>query len=268
MKTPPDLSIFNDALKKGVFANAAKILLKRDDLEGKVIIDLACGDGRTTYLLRTKGALVSPYDIFPESCKLLDDRPQFADVGEILPIPDESADMVILQEVIEHLPNQLFALQEICRVLRPGGELFLTTPNKSSLVAKLSYLCFESEVLKGTPWGSVDGVWGTDDSGAKKYYGHLFLIGVQQLRALGLIAGFKSIEVKRTDRSRSSVALMLIFYPIILLVSLRAVYRDRRKYPDDLVHRTKYRKEILEQLKININPWNLTNKHFIAIIRK
>jgi SAM-dependent methyltransferase len=268
LKAPPDLSIFNDALKKGVFANAAKILLNRDDLEGKVVIDLACGDGRTTYLLRTRGAMVSPYDIFPESCKLLDDRPQFADVGETLPIADESADLVILQEVIEHLPNQLFALQEICRVLKPGGELFLTTPNKSSLVAKLSYLCFESEVLKGTPWGYVDGVWGSDDSGAKKYYGHLFLIGVQQLRALGLIAGFKSIEVKRTDRSRSSVALMFLFYPIILLVSLRAVYRDWRKYPDDLAHRSKYRKEKLEQLKINISPWNLTNKHFIAVLRK
>lgn len=268
MKAPPDLSIFNDALKKGVFANAAKILLKRDDLEGKVIIDLACGDGRTTYLLRTKGALVSPYDIFPKSCKLLDDDPQFADVGEILPIPDESADMVILQEVIEHLPNQLFALQEICRVLKPGGELFLTTPSKSSLVAKLSYLCFESEVLKGTPWGSVDGIWGHADSGTKKYYGHLFLIGVQQLRALGLVAGFKSIEIKRADLSRSSAALMLMFYPIILLVSLRAVYRDWRKYPDDLVHRTNYRKEKLEQLKINISPWNLTNKFFIAVLRK
>lgn len=268
MNSTPDLSILNDALKRGVFANAAKILLQRDDLEGKVVIDLACGDGRTTYLLRTKGALVSPYDIFPESCKLLADRPQFADVGETLPIPDESADLVILQEVIEHLPNQLFALQEICRVLKPGGELFLTTPNKSSLVAKLSYLCFESEVLKGTPWGSVDGVWGSDDSGTKKYYGHLFLIGVQQLRALSLIAGFKSIEVKRSDRSRSSVVLMLIFYPVILLASLRAVYRDWRKYPDDLERRDRYRKEKLEQLKINISPWNLTNKHFIAVLKK
>lgn len=268
MNESQDMVQFNDALKRGVFANVAKILLMRDDLAGKVVIDLACGDGRTTYLLRKRGAVVSPYDIFPESCKLLDDRPQFADVGDVLPIPDESADLVILQEVIEHLPNQLFALQEICRVLKPGGELFLTTPNKSSLVAKLSYLCFESEMLKGTPWGSVDGIWGHDDSGTKKYYGHLFLIGVQQLRALGLIAGFKSIEIKRTDLSRSSAALMLIFYPVILLVSLRAVYRDWRKHPDDLAYRTKYRKEKLEQFKINISPWNLTNKHFIAVLQK
>lgn len=268
MNNSNDLSLLNDALKRGVFANAARILLKRGDLKGKLVVDLACGDGRTTYLLRNRGAIVSPYDIFPESCKLLDDTPQFADVGEVLPIPDESADLVILQEVIEHLPNQLFALQEISRVLKPGGELFLTTPSRSSLVAKLSYLCFESEVLKGTPWGSVDGVWGQDDTGTKKYYGHLFLIGAQQLRTLGLIAGFKSIEIKRTDLSRSSAALMLIFYPIILLVSLRAVYRDWGKSPNDLAIRTRYRKERLEQLKININPWNLTNKYFIAVLRK
>ena len=175
---------------------------------------------------------------------------------------------MILQEVIEHLPDQLFALQEIYRVLKPGGELFLTTPSRSSLVARLSYLCFESEVLKGTPWGCVDGVWGRDDSGERSYYGHLFLIGVQQLRALALIAGFRSIEVKRTDLSRSSVALMPLFYPLILLVSLRATYRDWRKYPDDPARRARYRNEKLEQLKININPWNLTNKYFIAVLRK
>lgn len=268
MKNSDDASPFDDALKTGVFANVARILSMRDDLEGKRVIDLACGDGRTTYLLRKKGAIVSPYDIFPESCKLPGEAAKFADVGQVLPMPDGSADLVILQEVIEHLPNQLFALQEIYRVLKPGGELFLTTPSRSSLVAKLSYLCFESEVLKGTPWGSVDGVWGHDDSGTKKYYGHLFLIGVQQLRALALIAGFKSIEIKRTDISRSSAALMLIFYPVILLVSLRATYRDWRKYPDDPARRTRYRKEKLEQLKININPWNLTNKYFIAVLRK
>lgn len=258
--------LLKEALRKGVFANAARILSARNDLEGKRIVDLACGDGRTTYLLRRHGAIVSPYDIFPESCKLLDDTPQFADAGEVLPIPDESADMVILQEVIEHLPNQLFALQEICRVLKPGGELFLTTPSRSSLVARLSYLCFESEVLKGTPWGSVDGVWGSD--GGRRYYGHLFLIGAQQLRALALIAGFKSIEIRRTDLSRSSAALMPIFYPLILLTSLRAVYRDWNKSPDDPELRARYRKEKLEQLKLNINPRNLTNKHFIAVLRK
>lgn len=266
MNSPDVAPLFDEALRKGVFANAARILSARNDLRGKRVVDLACGDGRTTYLLRKMGAVVSPYDIFPESCKLPDDTPQFADVGQTLPIADESADLVILQEVIEHLPNQLFALQEICRVLKPGGELFLTTPSRSSLVARLSYLCFESEGLKGTPWGSVDGVWGRD--GGRRYYGHLFLIGAQQLRALALIAGFKSIEIKRTDISRSSVALMLIFYPVILLVSLRAVHRDWKKCPDDPEQRSRYRKEKLEQLKININPRNLINKYFIAILRK
>ena len=83
-----------------------------------------------------------------------------------------------------------------------------------------------------------------------------------------MIAGFKSIEIKRTDFSRSSVALMLIFYPLVLLVSLRALHRDWRKFPDDFVLRANYRKEKLEQFKINISPWNLTNKYFIAILRK
>ncbi len=258
---------FHDALENGVFANASKILLMRDDLEGKLVLDLACGDGRTTYLLRKKGAIVAPFDIIPEYYKL-DDRVEFADLQQRLPIPDESADLAILQEVIEHIPNQLFALQEICRVLKPGGELFITTPSRSSLEARLSYLFFESENLKSTPWGAVDGIWGQDASGRRKYYGHLWLIGMQQLKALGEIAGFKSIEIKRTQLSKASVALMFLFYPFIFLVSIRALYRDLKKHRDNPDYRTRYLREKIEQFKLNISLRNLTNKYFIAVFRK
>ncbi|MDE2259663.1 MAG: class I SAM-dependent methyltransferase, partial [Betaproteobacteria bacterium] len=242
MNQSKEASPFQDALENGVFADASKILLMRGDLKGKLVLDLACGDGRTTYLLRKMGAIVSPFDIIPEYYKL-DDRARFADVQQRLPIPDESADLVILQEVIEHLPNQLFALQEIYRVLKPGGELFITTPSRSSLEARLSYLFFESENLKACPWGSVDGIWGRDTAGNGKYYGHLWLIGMQQLKALGGIAGFKSIEIKRTKISKASVVLMFIFYPFIFLVSIRALYRDMKKHGDNLDYRTKYLKE-------------------------
>ena len=262
-----ETELFQSALERGVFANAAKILLSRDDLKGKIVIDLACGDGRTTYLLRQKGAVVLPYDILPDHYKL-EDRPMFADVNQALPIANQSADLVILQEVIEHLPNQLFALEEIYRVLKPGGELFLTTPSRSSLSARLAYLVFESENLKATPWGVVDGIWGHDEVRGSTYYGHLFLIGLQQLRALGGVAGFKSTEVKRTEISKSSLALMLFFYPFIFLLSIRALSRDLKKYKEDPPYHAKYIEEKWTQFKLNINPWNLINRYFIAVLKK
>ncbi|MBD0322850.1 MAG: class I SAM-dependent methyltransferase [Aldersonia sp.] len=47
-----------------------------------------------------------------------------------LPLPDASVDVVVNFQVIEHLWDQLQFLRECTRVLRPGGELLITTPNR------------------------------------------------------------------------------------------------------------------------------------------
>jgi SAM-dependent methyltransferase len=50
------------------------------------------------------------------------------------PYPDETFDVVIFSELIEHLAiNPVWALAEIHRVLKPGGHLVLSTPNALSL---------------------------------------------------------------------------------------------------------------------------------------
>ncbi|MCA8037882.1 class I SAM-dependent methyltransferase [Burkholderia arboris] len=238
-----------------------QILRQRTDLEGKVVVDLACGDGRTTHLLRELGAHVKPFDIMPEVYSLDGEPPAYADVMDSLPIESESVDMVVLQEVIEHLPNHLFALQEINRVLKAGGELFITTPNRSAFVSKLAFLAFESEHLRGMPAGEQDSVWG--QRGTRKYYGHLFLIGVQQLRTLSLMAGFKSIRVHESRVSSSSAVLMILLYPIVALIGAHSYFRARRKAKCDLA-----RAERTEQLRLNMNPRVLINKYLIASLVK
>lgn len=45
-----------------------------------------------------------------------------------LPFPDEAFDTVLFGEVIEHLPEPGSVLSEIARVVRPDGQLVLTTP--------------------------------------------------------------------------------------------------------------------------------------------
>src|ERR1044072_6396492 len=52
-----------------------------------------------------------------------------ADIASSLPLPDNSQDIVLCSEVVEHLvePARLFA--EMHRVLKPGGHLILTTDN-------------------------------------------------------------------------------------------------------------------------------------------
>ena len=48
-----------------------------------------------------------------------------------LPFTDRSFDVVIFAHAIEVTPDWASAVREVCRVLRPGGRLWLTTPNRA-----------------------------------------------------------------------------------------------------------------------------------------
>jgi SAM-dependent methyltransferase len=49
-----------------------------------------------------------------------------------LPYPDAAFDLIVSMDVIEHVPDPVPWVKEALRVLRPGGVLYLTTPNYGS----------------------------------------------------------------------------------------------------------------------------------------
>ena len=61
-------------------------------------------------------------------------RESLADIvnaaGETLPFPQESFDLVLSHEVLEHVHNDRAALEEMVRVLRQGGRIVLFCPNR------------------------------------------------------------------------------------------------------------------------------------------
>lgn len=50
--------------------------------------------------------------------------------GEYLPFKDNSYDLILSHEVIEHVNNDRLCIQEMVRVLRPGGRIILFCPNR------------------------------------------------------------------------------------------------------------------------------------------
>lgn len=70
--------------------------------------------------------------------KQVSDRAEFR-VGDLaqLPYADETLDLVIASEVIEHAPDPCRVMEEIARVLRPCGKLILTIPMESQSVAHI-----------------------------------------------------------------------------------------------------------------------------------
>ena len=49
------------------------------DLTGKVVVDIPCGDGRTSLAFQKQGATVKAFDLYPE----FDQAPRFASVAEL-----------------------------------------------------------------------------------------------------------------------------------------------------------------------------------------
>jgi ubiquinone/menaquinone biosynthesis C-methylase UbiE len=102
----------------------------------KVVLDVACGTGIGTHYLLAEGA---------HSCLGLDIDRQALEYARAmykeckfeecdatnLCVPDGSMDVVISFETIEHLKDQMKFLSECNRVLRPGGILVCSTPNRT-----------------------------------------------------------------------------------------------------------------------------------------
>jgi SAM-dependent methyltransferase len=112
--------------------------------DGERLLDLGCGGGRHAFEAARRGAKVIALDAGPdEVAKVRDVFGAMVDAGEIvdptgtgavrgdalrLPFPDGSFDRVIAAEVLEHIPDDADAIQELVRVLRPGGLMAVTVP--------------------------------------------------------------------------------------------------------------------------------------------
>lgn len=188
---------------------------KAGDLRGKTVVDLPAGSGVTSGYLLDLGAEVRSFDLFPEFFQEKRVPCEFADLSESVPLAAQAADWVIFQEGIEHLPDQLKALKEMNRILRPNGRMILTTPNYSNLRSRVSHLLMESESLRVLPPNEIDSVWFSKKDSGRMYYGHIFSIGIQRLRVLAKLAGFEIVEVHPARVNWSSFFLYLNYWHLI-----------------------------------------------------
>ena len=239
----------------------------RNDLKGKKVIDIPAGNGATTEMLLEAGADVEPFDLFPEYFMLKDIVCKRADITDHIPVGDNYADWVTCQEGIEHFSDQLRMFKEINRILKNDGHLLLTTPSYSNLSAKLSYLLFESETHKQMPPNEIDDIWMSDRSVSREiYHGHIFMIGIQKLRILSKLSGFRIQEIRYMRLSKGSLALFPFLYPFIWAASWLTYFRNIKKHPE--IPLSSKKEVYREQLRINISPRNLLNKHTFMIFRK
>ena len=112
------------------YEHAHRYALAASVLEGRRVLDLACGAGYGTRILRAAGAEVVALDL-DRVCARAAGTPALCGRAERLPFPDASLDAVVCFEAIEHVPEPARVLDEIVRVLTRSGLAFLSTPDRA-----------------------------------------------------------------------------------------------------------------------------------------
>jgi SAM-dependent methyltransferase len=103
------------------------------------VLDIGAGSGHDLAISRqvNPSACLSAVEVNPENARRL----RAKDIAvypvnierEPIPIPDGSQDLVILNQVLEHLKDIYWVFHEVTRVLRVGGKVIIGVPNLASL---------------------------------------------------------------------------------------------------------------------------------------
>jgi 2-polyprenyl-3-methyl-5-hydroxy-6-metoxy-1,4-benzoquinol methylase len=130
------------------------------------VLEVGCGEGRGLDLIIPKAKSFTAVDkIGPLIDSLRIKYPQATFRSMNIPpfegLADNGFDTVICFQVIEHIRNDTLFLQEIHRVLRPGGVALITTPNRKMSLTRnpwhiREYLPDELKRLAGSIFKSVE----------------------------------------------------------------------------------------------------------------
>jgi SAM-dependent methyltransferase len=101
-------------------------------LEGRRILDVGCGIGTYVRRFRSFSDEVFGIDVAPD--RVLRGAAELPNLmlasSDALPFPSASFDVVLLNEVIEHVRNDRATMVELARILKPGGHAIFYAPNR------------------------------------------------------------------------------------------------------------------------------------------
>ncbi len=150
-----------------------------DKVKGDVL-ELGCGEGRGVPILLSRAKSYLGLDKIGSVVDKLRDRYSRAGFEQahfppLKNLKEDSFDTVVSFQVIEHIPSDRLFLEEIYRVLRPGGTAYITTPNRKMSLTRnpwhiREYTASELEELIRNIFDRVELKGITGNEKVMKYY--------------------------------------------------------------------------------------------------
>jgi glycosyltransferase involved in cell wall biosynthesis/SAM-dependent methyltransferase len=118
------------------FEHLHRYLIAREFSRNQRVLDIACGEGYGSAILASVASHVVGVDIAGDvvtqaSSTYTASNVEFIEGScEAIPLPDDAVDVVVSFETIEHVGDHELMMSEIRRVLRPGGLLVISSPDR------------------------------------------------------------------------------------------------------------------------------------------
>ena len=182
------------------------------------IVDIPSGSGAFVLRLKDNGYdNVLAIDI--ENMMYFDhENFKVGDMTQMLPIGDNSTDVLVCIDGIEHINNQVDFVKEVHRILKKDGEFIISTPNISSLRSRWKWFSTGHHHKCEAP---------LDENNPNPLH-HIGMISFPEIRYMLHTNGFQIHKVT-TNRTKLVSWIYAIFLPLIYLLTSWTYYKSGKK---------------------------------------
>lgn len=195
-------------------------LLRGLDLEGRDVLEAMCGSGLSTGYLLDCGARVTGLDVSPEAIRLFRSKwpgcPAHAESILSFSAAAASFDAIVVVGGLHHVhPHVTEAVEQIWRLLRPGGHFCFSEPHARSLVD-----------LVRKAWYRRDGVFEENEAAVDvealkaSFDGRFRVVSESYFGNFGHVLVLNSLVIRAPDRlkslySRPAMAVERVLNPLL-----------------------------------------------------
>ena len=147
--------------RRHISTHRAKSVIEALGLTEGRVLDVGCGPGFSSVLLARRVPRVTALDIDPAKLRIAQ---RLADLNGVrietvegnasspLPFPDAHFDGLVSLELIEHIPDWRGLVAEMCRVVRPGGRIAISTPGRLGIANFTKVILLKLGIWKETTY--------------------------------------------------------------------------------------------------------------------